>query len=454
MELVLNKINKSLAMQARAKKRIPGMCQLLSKRPDMFSQGVWPGYYSKAKGVNVWDLDGNKYVDMSISAIGAAVLGYADDEVDSVVCEAISKGVVASFNCPEEVELAELLCELHPWADMVRFARAGGEAMGMAVRIARASTKRNIIAFCGYHGWQDWYLAANLGTGNELNEHLLTGLDPAGVPSHLGGTALPFRYNQLDELEAIVQHHGDDLAAIVMEPTRNLEPDEGFFDGVRTLAKKSGAVFIIDEISAGFRIITGGAHLAMDYIEPDMAVFAKAMGNGYAISSVIGKSKVMQAAQESFISSTNWTERVGFSAAIATINKFREKNVAEHLVQLGSFVMESWEELAVKHGLKLHAGGMKPMAHFSIDHEEFPSLKAYYVQLMLERGFLASNLFYATYAHTKEHVDHYLQATDEAFALMAQALEKKIWQIDFVANLLKPCSSGSIDFTLLCSFSF
>lgn len=418
------KLQQSLAMQERAKKRIPGMCQLLSKRPDMFSLGIWPGYYSRAKGVTVWDLDGNEYMDMSIAGIGACVLGYADDEVDEAVRRAVSGGVASSLNCPEEVELAELLCELHPWADMVRYARAGGETMGVAVRIARAHTRRNIVAFCGYHGWQDWYLAANLGTGNELNDHLLTGLDLAGVPDHLGGTALPFRYNRLDELEAIVAAHGDDLAAIVMEPLRNMKAAPGFIEGVRTLADKVGAVFIMDEISSGFRLNTGGAHLVKHSVEPDMAVFAKAMGNGYAIGAVIGRESVMQAAQGSFISSTHWTERIGFAAALATIGKHRRENVPEHLIRIGGRVMKGWEALGEKHGLKVHAGGLEPMGHFSIEHEAFPKVKAYYVQLMLEQGILASNLFYVSYAHTDEHVDRYLAAADNAFAAIAEAVDK------------------------------
>ena len=238
-------IGKSLEMQERAKKIIPGMTQLLSKRPDMFSLGVWPGYYSKAKGVEVWDLDGNRYIDMSISGIGANILGYADPDVDAAVIEAIRKGVSSSLNCKEEVELAELLCELHPWADMVRFSRTGGEAMVIAIRIARAFTGRDKIAFCGYHGWHDWYLSANLGTENALGEHLLPGLNPKGVPESLKGTAFPFRYNQLEELEAIITKSGKELAAIVMEPIRNEELKEGFFENVRSLADSTGAVLLI-----------------------------------------------------------------------------------------------------------------------------------------------------------------------------------------------------------------
>jgi glutamate-1-semialdehyde 2,1-aminomutase len=338
-------------MQDRAKKLIPGMSQLLSKRPDRFSSGIWPGYFSKAKGVTVWDLDGNAYIDMSISGIGANILGYADPDVDAAVVNAIAKGTSSSLNCPEEVELAEILCELHPWADMARFTRAGGEAMAVAVRIARANTGRDKIAFCGYHGWHDWYLAANLGTENALGEHLLPGLDPSGVPKCLKETAFPFRYNRLDKVDKIVSEHGRELAAIVMEPTRGQEPEQEFIKGVRRLADQTGAVLIFDEISAGFRLTTGGAHLALFEIRPDMAVFSKALGNGYPIAAVIGIERVMQSAQGTFISSTNWTERIGPVAAIATIKKHRDLNVAKHLIALGEMVQKGWRNLAERHGL-------------------------------------------------------------------------------------------------------
>ena len=254
-------LTNSLLMQKRAKQRIPGMTQLLSKRPDMFAPDVWPGYFSKAKGVEVWDLDGNRYIDMSIAGIGANVLGYADPDVDDAVRAIIDKGTSCSLNCPEEIELADLLCEIHPWADMVRFARTGGEAMAIAVRIARAQTGKDKVAFCGDHGWHDWYLSANLGTENALGEHLLSGLNPNGVPKGLTGTAIPFRYNHLEELQAIVEQNRKDIAAVIMEPIRNVYPQPGFLEGVRALADEMGAVFIIGEISAALRKYSGGAHL-------------------------------------------------------------------------------------------------------------------------------------------------------------------------------------------------
>ncbi len=414
-------IPSGLAMQDRARRRIPGMTQLLSKRPDMFSLGVWPGYYSRAKGSTVWDLDGNEYLDMSIGGIGANVLGYADDEVDEAVVRAIRNGVSCSLNCAEEVELAEALCALHPWADMARLSRSGGEAMAMAVRIARAATGRDVVAFCGYHGWHDWYLAANLGSENALGGHLIPGLDPAGVPRALAGTAFPFRYNHLEELADIVARHGRDLAAIVMEPLRSEDPAPGFVEGVRALADSCGAVLIMDEISAGFRFVTGGAHLVKHSISPDMAVFSKALGNGYPIAAVIGRTRVMQAAQKTFISSTNWTERSGPVAALAMLAKHQRLDVGSHLVALGEAVQKGWAEAAARRGVAIHVGGIAPMGHFAFQGQQPQEQKAYFVQIMLERGILASNLFYAMHAHTFADVERYLAACDQAFAAIAQA---------------------------------
>ncbi len=414
---------KCIEMQQRAKRVIPGMTQLLSKRPDMFSQGVWPGYYSRAQGARVWDMDDNEYLDMSIAGIGANVLGYADPDVDEAVREAIAGGVSCSLNCPEEVELAELLCEVHPWAEMARFTRGGGEAMTLAVRIARAYTGRDVVAFCGYHGWHDWYLAANLETDNALGEHILSGLEPAGVPRGLAGTALPFRYNQLDELEEIVKKCGNNLAAIVMEPIRSTQPAPGFFAGVRALADKTGAVLVVDEISAGFRLCTGGAHLALFNERPDMAVFSKALGNGYAVASVIGVADVMQAAQDTFISSTNWTERIGPAAALATIRKYQRLDAAEHLIALGERVQAGWVKASDELGLGLHVSGIPALSHFVFPGEDGLAQKALFVQGMLDRGFLASNLYYAMHAHGFDDVDAYLVACREVFAEIASTAD-------------------------------
>lgn len=430
-------IQMTLELQQKAKHRIPGLTQLLSKRPDMYSDGVWPAYFSRAKGAAVWDLDGNEYLDMSLGGIGATVLGYADDEVDDAVMRVVRNGVASTLNCPEEVQLAETLCELHPWAEMARFSRSGGEIMTMAVRIARAATGRDVVAFCGYHGWHDWYLAANLAQENALEGHLLPGLPPRGVPAALRGTAFPFHYNKLHELENIVKQHGSRLAAIVMEPLRSNRPEPGFLEGVRALADECGAVLVFDEVSSGFRYSAAGAHMTITDVRPDLAGFAKALGNGYAIAALIGRAGVMEAAQSTFISSTNWTERLGFAAALATLAKHRRCNVGEHLVSIGREVQDGVNSLAAKHALPLHSGGMEPMTHISFDANPAEA-KALFIQLMLEDGILATNSFYAMYTHSRKDVERYLASCDKAFAFMAA---KRDW-----GSLLKgrPSQSGFV----------
>lgn len=415
----------------KAVKRIPGGTQLLSKRPEMFLPGDWPSYYSKAKGVETWGLDGEKYIDMSYCGIGACVLGFADPEVDGAVKEAIEYGSTATLNCPEEVELADLLCDLHPWADMVRYARCGGEAMAIAVRIARAETGRDKVAFCGYHGWHDWYLSANLAEMSSLDGHLLPGLEPAGVPRGLIGTAVPFRYNRVDELESIIAAGRGDLAAIVMEPLRNFYPEPGFLERVREIADDIGAVLIFDEVSAGWRLNTGGAHLLYG-VDPDIAVFAKAMSNGYPMAAIIGREEVMQAAQSSFISSTSWTERIGPVAALATIKKHKRDNVPSHLIRIGKLIQKGWKAAADRSGISINVTGIPPMGHFDFNYKNGQAIRTLFTQIMLEKGFLATNAFYATYAHRESHLDSYFAALDDTFGYLAKFIRE-----DLVEDQLK-----------------
>ena len=405
----------------RAKQLIPGGTQLLSKRPEMFLPDFWPAYYSQARGVEVVDLNGLSYLDMSLMGVGACVLGYADPEVDGAVKGAVDNGVMCTLNAPEEVGLAELLCELHPWAEMVRYSKSGGEAMAIAVRIARAHSKRDRVAFCGYHGWGDWYLAANLSDTDALNGHLLPGLESAGVPQGLSGTALPFHYNRIDELKSIVKTHRNELAAIVIEPQRGQAPEPGFLEEVRNIATEIGAVLIFDEITTGFRMTTGGIHLLLG-VNPDIAVFAKAMANGYPMAAVIGVGNVMQAAQSTFISSTNWTERIGLVAALATIRKHRRENVAAHLAVIGNMVKSGWNKIAEQTGLPFHHDGLPSLAHFRFEHTENVALTTLFTQIMLEKGFLASDQFKPSYAHQPEHVAEYLEAVADAFMAIGDAI--------------------------------
>ena len=409
----------------RAKQRIPGGTQLLSKRPEMYLPDEWPAYYSRARGCTVWDLDDRPLIDFTSCGIGCCLLGYADPTVNAAVMERIGDGSMCTLNPPEEVELADLLCEIHPWAQKVRYARTGGEAMAIAVRVARAATGRTKIALCGYHGWLDWYLAANLGRTSALNGHLLQGLDPAGVPESLRGTAFPFRYNQIADLEAVVAAERGNLAAIVMEPMRHDYPRDDFLARVRQLASECGAVLIFDEITAGWRSQFGGIHLKLG-VTPEIAVFAKSISNGFPMAAIIGRGEIMDAAQLTFVSSTYWTEGIGPTAALATITRLREANAAVHINQIGELTRAVWRRLGEAHGLKVKVGGIPALCSFVFEHgEESQPLMTLFTQEMLDRGYLASGLFYPTLAHTNEIVAAYEGAVHEVFAILRGRLDRR-----------------------------
>jgi glutamate-1-semialdehyde 2,1-aminomutase len=404
--------NSGVELWNKAKKIIPGGNQLLSKRAEMFLPDKWPAYYSKVKGVEVWDLDGNKYIDMTISGVGGCPLGYADPDVDKAVIHAIKSGNMSTLNVPEEVELAELLCKIHPWAQMVRYARTGGEAMAVAVRIVRAATGKDKILFCGYHGWHDWYLSANLAESTALDGQLLPGLEPAGVPRALRGTAIPFFYNNPDSFKSLFNQHIKELAGVVMEPVRSHWPQDGFLETIRKMTKDNGIPLVFDEVTSGLRMTSGGIHLKLG-IQPDVAVLAKSLGNGYAIAAIIGRAEIMQAAQNSFISSTYWTDKIGPVAALATLKKFQKLNVSSHLIEIGEAVQAGWQELAKKHAIKINISGIPPLSHWDIESAESQLLHTIITEKMLQKGFLTSKAFYTTLKHTKKHVAAYLDALDE-----------------------------------------
>ncbi len=403
----------------RAKKVIPGGNMLLSKRPEMFLPEKWPSYFSKAKGCKVWDLDGKEYIDMSIMGIGTNILGYGHSEVDEAVIKTVQDGNMSTFNCPEEVYLAEKLIELHPWADMVRFARAGGEINSIAVRIARASTGRDKIAICGYHGWHDWYLATNLNSDKNLDGHLLPGLRPNGVPRGLVGTTLPFDYNNIEQLEQLVKDNNGEIAAIKMEVSRNEGPKDGYLQKVRDLATENNIVLIFDECTSGFRETFGGLHKKYK-IEPDIAIFAKALGNGYAISACIGKQNFMQAAQKTFISSTFWTERIGPTAALKTLEIMEREKSWRKITEIGNNVSGGWQRLATKYDLNINTWGLPALSGYTFESPNALAYKTFITQEMLKKGYLAVCSAYICTEHTQKIVDGYFKELDPIFAIIKE----------------------------------
>lgn len=430
-------MRKGQDLYKKTKSIIPGGTMLLSKRPEMFLPENWPSYFSKAKGCKVWDLDGTELLDMSIMGIGTNSLGYGNDEVDTAVINAVRKGNMSSLNCPEEVYLAEKLIEMNPWADMVRFARTGGEANAIAVRIARAASGKDSVAVCGYHGWHDWYLSANHNGGNDLSDHLIPGLSPNGVPKNLKNSVFPFSYNNYEELLNIVEKN--DIGVIKMEVIRNFEPKDGFLKRVRDLATKKNIVLIFDECSSGFRETFGGIFQKYN-VEPDMVMFGKTIGNGYALTAVVGRKSVMEAAQSTFISSTFWTERIGPTAALATLMVMEREQSWNKITVTGKMMQKGWLSLAKKNDLDITVSGIPAMTSYSFNSRNALEYKTLITQEMLKKGFLASTIFYACTEHTDEHLSNYFNELDEIY----KTIEKCESEILDINSLLDGpvCHSG------------
>ena len=403
-------INKGQKLWIKAKKIIPGGGMLLSKRSEMFLPDIWPAYYSKAKGCEIWDLEKNHYFDLSLMGVGTNILGYCNDEVDKTVQSVILSGNMSTLNCPEEVQLAELLIDMHSWSDMVRLARTGGEANAIAVRMGRAATGKDGVANCGYHGWHDWYLSVNHNENDGLSDHLLPGLSTAGVPKNLKSTTFPFKYNDYESLKKIVEQ--ESIGVIKMEVSRNETPKDNFLGKVRDLATKKNIVLIFDECTSGFRQSYGGLHKVFN-IDPDIAIYGKALGNGYAITAILGRKEIMEAAQNSFISSTFWTERIGPSAAIKTLNIMRNTKSWEVISQKGKLIKKKWNDIFLKYNLSVSITGIDALPTFSFNSKYNLEYKTFITQEMLKKGYLAGTSIYLSTAHTNEIINTYLIEFEE-----------------------------------------
>lgn len=419
-----SRVPRSMELYRRALERIPGGTQLVSRRPNRVAYGVSPVYATRASGARFWDVDGFEYIDW-ISGIGAILLGYADPVVDEAVRGQIALGTMFSVNHELEIELADELANSIPCAEMTRYAKCGGEACAMAVRIARGVTGRDLVLFCGYHGWHDWYLAANLAEEASLNGHLFPGIEPIGVPRALAGTALPFAFGDLPALGEVLDRYRGKVAAVIMEPLRSEIPPVGYLQGVADLAREHGAVFIFDEVSAGLRYSIGGAQKYLG-VTPDMAVFAKSLSNGYPMAAVVGKRAVMEPAGRMFISSTYWSDTIGLRAALTTLREVRRRNVPEQLWKFGAELKRRLNAAADRAGLAVKCGGIDvhPALQFAVDD---PALKSQvttlYIQEMAKRGCHGYASFYLNAAQGSAELEQTVKAASETFAIIREGLD-------------------------------
>ena len=399
---------------------------LLSKKPTRFLKGAWPTYFSKAKGSFVWDLSGKKYLDFSLMGIGTNILGYAHKKINSSIKKTIDNSNMSTLNSYEEVTLSKKLLSLHTWAESCFFAKTGGEENAVAIRIARSFVKKNKVAICGYHGWHDWYLSANLKNKNNLNQIHLSGLGSEGIPNELSGLTLPFKYNDINSFKNLIKKNPD-IGIVFMEVQRNDPPKKNFLKKIRKITQENNIILIFDECTSGFREVLGGLHLKYK-VFPDICIFGKAIANGIPLTAIIGKGFVMSFAKLSFISSTFWTDRIGFSAALATIKEMEKIKSWKEITRLGKKIKSFWLKTSKKYNFPIKIYGLDAMPSFDFVSLKNNYYKAYLTQEMLKYKVLATNTVYCSVTHKKYMIKYFF---------LFNKIFSKIKKIDDENSILK-----------------
>jgi len=407
-----DRYRKSRALLERAERVIPLGSQTFSKSRVVYPANAAPLFLSHGRGSHVWDVDGNEYVDF-VNGLLPVILGYDDPDVTEAVTAQLERGVTFSLATELEIELAELLCELIPCAEMVRFGKNGSDATSGAIRIARAYTGRDRVAVCGYHGWQDWYIGAT--TRNK------------GVPAAVGELTHKFAYNDLDALRSTLESRKGEFAAVMMEAMNAEEPREGYLQAVRNLAHEHGALFILDEIITGFRYHLGGAQTLFDVV-PDLATFGKSMGNGFPISAVVGRARYMAEMEEIFFSSTFGGETVSLAASLATVRKMQREPVHEKLNAMGERVIALTRANVERHGLSpAIAICGKPswslMQFRDAAGATAAQVKSLFLQELIGRGILTAGSYNMCYAHGESDLAQLDRAQREACTAVREALD-------------------------------
>jgi len=409
----LRSYKKSEAYLERAERVIPLGSQTFSKSRTQYPHGVSPYFITHGQGSRVWDLDGNEYIDF-VNSLASVTLGYNDPDVTAAVEAQLKQGVIFSLPHPIETEVAELICDMVPCAEMVRFGKNGSDATAGAIRLARAYTGRDHVAVCGYHGWQDWYIG--------------TTARHRGVPKAVRDLSHTFAYNDLASLQAVFDQHAGAVAAVILEPMNVAQPQPGFLEGVRDLAHRHGALLVFDETITGFRFANGGAQEFFG-VTPDLATFGKGLANGYPVSAIAGRRDVMKLMEEIFFSFTFGGETLSLAAAKATLTKLRTDPIIATLQRLGVDLRTRLAELITRHRLSHVATVSGHPSWTFLNLREAPGVSVFDVktllmQEMLARGVLTLGSHNLSYAHSDADIDALLGAYDETLALLARALSE------------------------------
>ena len=419
-------LNSGQKLWLRANQIIAGGNSLLSKKPEIFLDKKWPTYYSKAKGCYIWDLDGNKYIDLCAMGVGTNILGYANKDVDKAVTNSIKMSNMSTFNSPHEVRLAENLLSINKWADKVKFTRSGGESSALAVRLSRALNPNKNIAICGYHGWHDWYLSLQLNKEKNLKKFLFPKIQIKGVPKNLKGTCYSFIYNDFNSFKKLVLNKN--IGIVQMEVKRNLEPEDNFLYKVNNFCKNNNIILILDECTSGFRETFGGIYSKYK-LDPDLLILGKALGNGYAIGAVLGKKNIMDQIDNTFISSTFWSEQIGYVAANKTLEIMKKQKTWVEISKIGDLIVKNWIKLSKKHKLNLEVYGLRSLPTFVIVSANHKKYVRFITQEMLKANILATATVYVSIAHSNTILKKYFKKLDVIFALISKC-EKKEESID------------------------
>ncbi len=421
----MTRVPRSLELYRRAGERIAGKTHLFGRRAELQAFGVSPIYSDWQHHGRIRDVDGHEYIDFNMGA-GAVFLGHAYEPVVRAVQDQAARGTGLTINHPLEIEVADLLHDLVPCAEMVRFCKGGGEADMIAVRLARAATGRSKVLFSGYHGWHDWYIAANLASEQTLAAHLLPGIPPLGVPPELTGTTIPFEYNNLASLEAALEAHRGEVACVIMEAARSFLPASGFLEGVRDLTHRHGALLIFDEVVTGFRLAAGGAQ---EYygVTPDIATFAKCISNGFALGAVAGKREVMSVALDSFISSVYWAEATGLAAGKATLEIYSDPAICRAVWQFGDAFIAGCQRLIEGTGVSAKVIGLPPcptLVFEGLQPDRRDEVVTLYLQEAAKHGLIGGPAHFFCYTHDQCDLDGALEAIGHAFTSIRRALDE------------------------------